>query len=281
MLNLPARFWTDVRFVFRHSGAPLGASLRVEPTPSQGTEFQGTSTPCRLSVLSQSRTFATKHGRPSPSRPTHAATARASPHDRAWEDEVLQDTASSWPQQQQTVRVSSPEGDDIPVRDESLRAASPLRSCAYDRSPRFDWRLRAPSRTPALRNDDNKTSRGDGKAKQPYVKRVVPQHFEIEPGARFHDEVRSYEDRWVFLSLSVATGPHPFFFCRFLPLLALERAEEERELRERLAKWPLKRLCNEGYCITGMSGFWLDTKFGHIAAFNLGPGIALPDNKFE
>jgi hypothetical protein len=76
----------------------------------------------------------------------------------------------------------------------------------------------------------------------------------------------------------------PFLFIyyfRFLPLLALEQAEEERELRERLAKWPLKRLCNEGYCITGMSGFWLDSKFGHIAAFNLGPGIALPDNKFE
>ncbi|KAI0255414.1 P-loop containing nucleoside triphosphate hydrolase protein [Lactifluus subvellereus] len=52
-------------------------------------------------------------------------------------------------------------------------------------------------------------------------------------------------------------------------------------MRERLAKWPLKRLCGEGYCITGMSAFWLDSKLGHVAAFSLGPGVALPDNKFE
>ncbi|KAH9052013.1 hypothetical protein EDB83DRAFT_1204435 [Lactarius deliciosus] len=70
-------------------------------------------------------------------------------------------------------------------------------------------------------------------------------------------------------------------FSRFLPLLELEQAEEEKELRERLAKWPLKRLRDEGYCITGMSAFWLDSKYGHVASFALGPGVALPDNKFE
>ena len=83
---------------------------------------------------------------------------------------------------------------------------------------------------------------------------------------------------------------HLFIFCRvrnnhsssrFLPLLELEQAEEEKEVRERLAKWPLKRLCDEGYCITEMSAFWLDSKFGHVASFALGPGVALPDNKFE
>ncbi|KAH9976642.1 AAA domain-containing protein [Lactifluus volemus] len=114
--------------------------------------------------------------------------------------------------------------------------ASPLRSSvASDRSPRFDWRLRAPSRAPASRN---KTSRAVRQAR-------VPQHFEIEPEARFHNEVKHMK------------------IGRFLPLLALEQAEEERELRERL------------------QSFWLDPKFGHMAAFNLGPGIALPDNKFE
>jgi len=64
-------------------------------------------------------------------------------------------------------------------------------------------------------------------------------------------------------------------------LLELEQAEEEKEMRSRLAKWPLKRLCEEGYCITGMSAFWLRSKFGNVAAFGLGPGVALPDNKFE
>ena len=68
---------------------------------------------------------------------------------------------------------------------------------------------------------------------------------------------------------------------RFLPLLEAEQAEEEKEMRERLAKWPIKKLCDRGYCVTGMSGFWQDTKFGHVAAFGLGPGVVLPDNKFE
>lgn len=68
---------------------------------------------------------------------------------------------------------------------------------------------------------------------------------------------------------------------RFMPLLELEQAEEEKDMRDRLAKWPLKKLCNEGYCITGMSAFWLDSKYGHVASFALGPGVALPDNKFE
>ena len=69
--------------------------------------------------------------------------------------------------------------------------------------------------------------------------------------------------------------------ARFLPLLEAEQAEEEKEMRERLAKWPIKKLCDRGYCITGMSAFWLDSKFGHVAAFGLGPGVALPDHKFE
>ncbi|KAH9993020.1 AAA domain-containing protein [Russula vinacea] len=95
-----------------------------------------------------------------------------------------------------------------------------------------------------------------------HIKRLVPQQLEIQPGKRFYHEVKAYEDR-------------------FLPLLELEQAEEEKEMRERLAKWPIKKLCDEGYCITGMSGFWLDSKFGRIAAFGLGPGVALPDNMFE
>lgn len=72
-----------------------------------------------------------------------------------------------------------------------------------------------------------------------------------------------------------------FLSARFLPLLEIEQAEEEKEMRERLAKWPIKKLCDRGYCITGMSGFWQDSKFGHVAAFDLGAGVALPDHKFE
>ncbi|KAI9512155.1 P-loop containing nucleoside triphosphate hydrolase protein [Russula earlei] len=176
--------------------------------------------------------------------------------DRSWEDEAFQDVMLSRPQRQ-LIPLPLKEGD-ISVHVESLRAASPLWSTVPGRSlPRFDWRHRAPSRLPSQGN----THRALYGAKA-YVKRLMPPHLEIQPGERFHHEVRAYEDR-------------------FLPLLELERAEEEKEMRERLAKWPVKRLCDNGYCITGMSAFWLDTKSGNIAAFGLGPGVALPDNKFE
>ncbi|KAF8272687.1 P-loop containing nucleoside triphosphate hydrolase protein, partial [Lactarius quietus] len=125
---------------------------------------------------------------------------------------------------------------------------------------RFDWRLRTTSRA-AARSGSLQPSH-DATDSRTYIKRVIPQHLDIQSGERFHHEVNAYEER-------------------FLPLLELEQAEEEKDMRERLAKWPLKRLCNEGYCITGMSAFWLDSKYGHVASFALGPGVALPDNKFE
>lgn len=70
---------------------------------------------------------------------------------------------------------------------------------------------------------------------------------------------------------------------RFLPLLAAEQAQDESILKERLSTWTLDRLKEEGYCLTGLAAFWLDaTQFGRpVAAFNYGPGIILPDNRFE
>lgn len=180
------------------------------------------------------------------------------PHDRSWEEEALQDVMLS---QQQDFSASLKEERGVSIHDQSLRTASPLHSFAPNHStPRFDWRRRAPSRAPS-RSHGHRFSR-DGTDEQTHVKRVVPQQLEIEPGGRFYHEVKAYEDR-------------------FLPLLEAEQAEEEKEMRERLAKWPIKKLCNRGYCITGMSAFWLESKFGHIAAFGLGPGVALPDHKFE
>jgi hypothetical protein len=39
----------------------------------------------------------------------------------------------------------------------------------------------------------------------------------------------------------------------------------------------------EGYCLTGLSAFWLQAnQFGRpVAAFLLGPGRALPEHRFE
>lgn len=81
--------------------------------------------------------------------------------------------------------------------------------------------------------------------------------------------------------------PHPIHCshakCRFLKLLSLEEAEDEAALRDRLAQWGLTRLQEEGYCVTGLAAYWLEAnQFGRpVAAFSLGPGILLPENKFE
>ncbi|KAI0063306.1 P-loop containing nucleoside triphosphate hydrolase protein [Artomyces pyxidatus] len=120
-------------------------------------------------------------------------------------------------------------------------------------SPRFDWRLKATSRRTAPHH-----------LRPVYKRRVEPQHKPLQPGDAFYDAVEAYQER-------------------FLPLMDAEQAEEDAALRERLSKWSLERLKSEGYCITGMSAFWLDaTQYGlPIASFTLGPGIVLPENKFE
>jgi hypothetical protein len=50
---------------------------------------------------------------------------------------------------------------------------------------------------------------------------------------------------------------------RFLSLLAAEQAEDEAVLKERLSNWTLNRLKEEGYCLAGLSTFWLQAnQFG-------------------
>lgn len=76
---------------------------------------------------------------------------------------------------------------------------------------------------------------------------------------------------------------HTCTWHSFLPLIDAEQTEDEAVLRERLANWSLKRLQEEGYCITGLSAYWLEAnKFGRpVASFSLGPGIKLPEHRFE
>jgi len=286
VLNLATRFWADVRFVFRNSGKPFQKSPPVKTVPTsrrrkadgtQGVMFKRTYSPCRFSASSHSRTSVAKN-ESSHRRWLTTDTAKmvyASEHDRSWEDEALQDVVLS-----QTRRHAFPvplNECDIFIHDESLRAASPLRSPATDCPlPRFDWRRRAASRP-----SQGRTHRlsCDGKEPRRHIKRLIPPHLEIQPDERFYHELKAYEDRCVLHILpEIATKLFP---SRFLPLLELEQVEEEKEVRERLAKWPVKRLCDQGYCITGMSAFWLDSKFGNVATFGLGPGVVLPDNKFE
>ncbi|KAJ7147397.1 P-loop containing nucleoside triphosphate hydrolase protein [Mycena filopes] len=70
---------------------------------------------------------------------------------------------------------------------------------------------------------------------------------------------------------------------RFTEMLEAEQQESEAVLKERLSTWSLTRLQEEGYCLTGLSAFWLDeNQFGRpVASFLLGPGLALPEHRFE
>ena len=71
--------------------------------------------------------------------------------------------------------------------------------------------------------------------------------------------------------------------ARFEPMLDAEQSEDEAVLHERLSNWTIDKLKQEGYCITGMSAYWTNTKeFGRpVASFSIGAGIDLPDHKFE
>ncbi|KAF7966306.1 hypothetical protein HWV62_39203 [Athelia sp. TMB] len=120
--------------------------------------------------------------------------------------------------------------------------------------PRFDWRARAKAGPkPAT-----------GAAAPRRVKRVLPPHVAAAPGEPFHAAITAYSSK-------------------FLPLLRAEQDADEALLKERLARWPLARLREEGYCLTGLSAFWLDAPhFGRpVAAFALGPGRALPEHRFD
>ncbi|KAJ7058102.1 P-loop containing nucleoside triphosphate hydrolase protein [Mycena amicta] len=66
-------------------------------------------------------------------------------------------------------------------------------------------------------------------------------------------------------------------------MITLEQKESETILFERLSTWSLPRLKEEGYCLTGLSAFWLEeNRFSRpVAIFLLGPGISLPEHRFE
>ncbi|KAG1865157.1 hypothetical protein C8R48DRAFT_833478 [Suillus tomentosus] len=93
---------------------------------------------------------------------------------------------------------------------------------------------------------------------------VSPPHIQVQQGEPFFEEIQAYNKH-------------------FLSLLELEQNEDEAVLRERLSTWSLFRLQEEGYTITGLSAFWMGApKFGRsVASFSLGPGIDLPEHRFE
>lgn len=145
------------------------------------------------------------------------------------------------------------------LQEEQFQSSSSLPIHPSDPTPpteRFDWRLPASSRI-------RRVSVSSSERKK-FVRRKIPPLLMVEKGHSFYNAIRSYEDR-------------------FLGLLAAEQAEDEAVFKERLSSWSLPRLKEEGYCLTGLSAFWLQAnQFGRpVAAFLLGPGRVLPEHRFE
>nr|GAT59093.1 predicted protein [Mycena chlorophos] len=70
---------------------------------------------------------------------------------------------------------------------------------------------------------------------------------------------------------------------RFLEMVQCEQSESETVMQERLSTWKLARLQDEGYCILGLTAFWVEeNRFSRpVAIFMLGPGMGLPEHRFE
>ena len=140
---------------------------------------------------------------------------------------------------------------------------------------RFDWRFRATSRVKRPKKDED-----EEKQRSPRRKRLQGLEPDLE-GLYYHAS-QNYKSKYVrsFLTEVVISV---YIIFRFVHLLDLEEAEESAALKHRLSTWGLKRLEREGYCVTGLSAYWLEANhFGRpVASFSYGPGMRLSDNKLE
>ncbi|KAJ2935326.1 hypothetical protein H1R20_g1768, partial [Candolleomyces eurysporus] len=137
----------------------------------------------------------------------------------------------------------------------------------------WDWRRwRKPDRLRVIAAkerelEEKKSSVGKGKGKRRQGVTIRRRKADMSPfveGQDFYEEVREYKEH-------------------FLPAINAEQLADEAVLQERLANWDLNKLQEEGYCLTGMLAFWMQKQmFGMpTATFQLGPGITLPEHRFE
>ena len=140
---------------------------------------------------------------------------------------------------------------------------------------RFNWRLRAPSRV-------KKDEKQDGESSS-YTKRLRPVVTGADVGKPFYNAIQQYSEKYVAFLSCLGLFYMIFLSIRFLRLITLEETEDEAVLQHRLATWSVEKLEAEGYCLTGMSAYWMQAdQFGRpVATFFLGPGITLPENKLE
>ncbi|KAG8870807.1 hypothetical protein FRB97_009338 [Tulasnella sp. 331] len=119
-------------------------------------------------------------------------------------------------------------------------------------SRRFDWRKRALSRL--------------AKSAIPArPRRTKPLLRKFSSGEPDDDAIQAHRDK-------------------YKPLILQEQLAADAVLEERLTKWPIKKLQEEGYAILDLMAFWSShNHFGRpVAVFSLGPGINLPPvHRFE
>ncbi|KAL0580423.1 hypothetical protein V5O48_001576 [Marasmius crinis-equi] len=136
---------------------------------------------------------------------------------------------------------------------------NPFSAPSADKTYRYDWRTRPKTR---IKTAVAKPAEEQEPRRKPFMKRVKPPPAALQPDEPFFDAVQAYQER-------------------FIPLLRAEQDQEEMVLRERLSTWPLAKLKEEGYTLTGLSAYWqAETRFGRpVASFSLGPGLMLPEHK--
>ena len=133
------------------------------------------------------------------------------------------------------------------------------------------------------------TAKGKGKAKQPaqwnLKRRKVDLASSKDPlEMRFGAEFIEYKKQYVHTRSHFLRRPFLILARKsFLPAIDAEQLADEEILNERLSSWPLEKLKEEGFCITGLQAFWMEKPmFGKpVAAFQIAPGEALPMHNFE
>jgi len=138
---------------------------------------------------------------------------------------------------------------------------------------RFNWRRRASSRVKKVMPKNGE------RLKKP--RRLPPPVSEVDRTRPFFGAFERYSAKYISSLCQINSNAETA--TRYLKLVALEEAEDEKELRVRLSTWSIKRLEDEGYCITGVSAYWkhANQHGKQVASFALGPGIQLPQNKLE
>ena len=93
--------------------------------------------------------------------------------------------------------------------------------------------------------------------------RKNPRKKFIKPSNKLYKPVNDYVQHWT-------------------NLIKLEQSASQQKFNNKLEKWPVDKLKEEGYVVTNLSGYYTRKMYGkHSALFQLSPGEQLPYNRFR